>query len=98
MDEREKKIEDNPVFQKVTQERENFLDLPLFVEAELGRKMITLKDLLELNIGSIVELKQSAGESLNIFVNGSFLGNGEVTVIENTFGLRITEIYDPRKL
>ena len=72
MDEREKKIEDNPVFQKVAQEWENFLDLPLFVEAELGRKMITLKDLLELNIGSIVELKQSAGESLNIFVNGSF--------------------------
>ncbi len=98
MDEREKKIEDNPVFQKVAQEWENFLDLPLFVEAELGRKMITLKDLLELNIGSIVELKQSAGESLNIFVNGSFLGNGEVTVIENAFGLRITEIYDPRKL
>ena len=98
MDEREKKIEDNPVFQKVAQEWENFLDLPLFVEAELGRKMITLKDLLELNIGSIVELKQSAGESLNIFVNGSFLGNGEVTVIENTFGLRITEIYDHRKL
>ena len=60
MDEREKKIEDNPVFQKVAQEWENFLDLPLFVEAELGRKMITLKDLLELNIGSIVELKQSA--------------------------------------
>jgi len=94
----EKKIEDMPAFKKLAKEWEDFLDLKVTVFVELGRKKLTLRDFLELDVGSIVELKKSAGESMDIYVNGSYFGRGEVTVIENTFGLRITEIYDKREI
>ncbi len=95
---KEKKIEDFPAFKKIVEEWEDFLDLKLTVFVELGRKKITLREFLDLDVGSIVDLKKSAGESMDIYVNGSYFGKGEVTVIENTFGLRITEIYDKREL
>ncbi len=94
----EKKIEEFPAFKKLAEEWEDFLDLKVTVFVELGRKKITLREFLDLDVGSIVDLKKSAGESMDIYVNGSYFGKGEVTVIENTFGLRITEIYDRREL
>ncbi len=97
-DEKEEKIESNPVFQKAVEEMKDFLDLPVKFDVELGRRMMTLREFLSLDKGSIVELKKSAGENMEIYVNGSYFGKAEITVIEDTFGVRIIDINDPRKI
>lgn len=68
------------------------LDVPLSVTVELGRTKKSIKDILELTNGSIVELDKLAGEPVDIQVNGKFLAKGEVVVIDENFGVRITEI------
>ena len=71
------------------------LDVPLQVTVELGRTKKTIKDILELTNGSIVELDKLAGEPVDIMVNGKFLAKGEVVVIDENFGVRITDIVSP---
>ena len=71
------------------------LDVPLSVTVELGRTKKSIKDILELTNGSIVELEKLAGEPVDIQVNGKFLAKGEVVVIDENFGVRITEIASP---
>ena len=71
------------------------LDVPLSVTVELGRTNKSIKDILELTNGSIVELDRLAGEPVDINVNGKFLAKGEVVVIDENFGVRITEIASP---
>ena len=71
------------------------LDVPLSVTVELGRTNKSIKDILELTNGSIVELDKLAGEPVDINVNGKFLAKGEVVVIDENFGVRITEIASP---
>lgn len=71
------------------------LDVPLQVTVELGRTKKSIKEILELSNGSIVELDKLAGEPVEIQVNGHFLAKGEVVVIDENFGVRITEIATP---
>ncbi|MBQ6004972.1 MAG: flagellar motor switch phosphatase FliY [Selenomonadaceae bacterium] len=71
------------------------LDVPLQVTVELGRTKKTIKEILDLATGSIVELDKLAGEPVEIQVNGHFLAKGEVVVIDENFGVRITEIASP---
>jgi len=71
------------------------LDVPLQVTVELGRTRKSIKEILELSNGSIVELDKLAGEPVEIQVNGHFLAKGEVVVIDENFGVRITEIASP---
>jgi len=71
------------------------LDVPLQVTVELGRTKKTIKEILDLATGSIVELDKLAGEPVEIQVNGHFLAKGEVVVIDENFGVRITEIATP---
>ena len=71
------------------------LDVPLQVTVELGRTKKSIKEILELTTGSIVELDKLAGEPVEIQVNGHFLAKGEVVVIDENFGVRITEIASP---
>ncbi|MGP1407449.1 flagellar motor switch phosphatase FliY [Selenomonas sp.] len=71
------------------------LDVLLQVTVELGRTRKTIKDILELTNGSIVELDKLAGEPVDIMVNGKFLAKGEVVVIDENFGVRITDIVSP---
>ena len=71
------------------------LDVPLKVTVELGRTHKSIKEVLELTNGSIVELDKLAGEPVDIQVNGKFLAKGEVVVIDENFGVRITEIASP---
>ncbi len=71
------------------------LDVPLQVTVELGRTKKSIKEILELSTGSIVELDKLAGEPVEIQVNGHFLAKGEVVVIDENFGVRITEIASP---
>ena len=71
------------------------LDVPLQVTVELGRTKKTIKEILDLATGSIVELDKLAGEPVEIQVNGHYLAKGEVVVIDENFGVRITEIATP---
>ena len=73
------------------------LDVPLQVTVELGRTKKSIKDILEMTNGSIVELDKLAGEPVDIQVNGKFLAKGEVVVIDENFGVRITEIASPEE-
>ena len=71
------------------------LDVPLEVTVELGRTKKSIKDVLELTNGSIIELERLAGEPVDIMVNGKYLAKGEVVVIDENFGVRITDIASP---
>lgn len=68
------------------------LDLPLGVTVELGRTKKLLKEILEMNKGSIIELDKLVEEPVDILVNGNVVAKGEVVVIDENFGVRITEI------
>lgn len=71
------------------------LDIPLDITVELGRVRMLIKDVLELASGSIVELDRVAGEPIDVLVNGRLIARGEVVVIEDNFGIRLTEIISP---
>lgn len=68
------------------------LDIPLKVSVELGRTSMIIDKMLQLTQGSVVELEKAAGEAVEIYVNRKLLGKGEVIVINDRFGVRITEI------
>jgi len=71
------------------------LDVPLRVTVELGRARMLIKDVLNLCPGTIVELDKLAGEPVDILVNDRLLGRGEVVVVDEKFGVRVTEILAP---
>ncbi|HNW47139.1 MAG TPA: flagellar motor switch phosphatase FliY [Thermotogota bacterium] len=71
-------------------------DVPLEITVELGRSRLTLKEILDLSIGSIIELDKLTGEHVDILVNGKVIARGEVVVVEESFGVRVTEIVNPR--
>ncbi|MCC6729249.1 MAG: flagellar motor switch protein FliN [Chthonomonadales bacterium] len=71
------------------------MDIPLDVTVELGRVRMLIKDVLALSAGSIVELERVAGEPVDLLVNGRLVAKGEVVVIDDNFGIRITEIIGP---
>lgn len=73
------------------------MDLPLQVTVELGRTNKLIKDILEFGTGSIIELDKLAGEPVDILVNGKAIAKGEVVVIDESFGVRITDIIHPSK-
>lgn len=73
------------------------LDVPLEVTVELGRTRMLIKDILELGIGSVVELNKLAGESVEVFVNNKLIAKGEVVVIDENFAVRITNIINPQE-
>lgn len=71
------------------------LDIPLRVSVELGRTKIFVRDLLQLGQGSVVELAKFAGEPLELLVNEKLIARGEVVVVNEKFGLRLTDIISP---
>lgn len=76
-------------------ELDMILDIPVQLAVELGRTKITIKNLLQLAHGSVVELEAMAGEPLNVFVNGTLIAQGEVVVVNDKFGIRLTDIVTP---
>src|SRR5512137_2676948 len=73
------------------------LDVPLEVNVELGRTRMTIQDLLQLGPGSVIELDKVAGEALDILVNGQLVARGEAVVVNDKFGVRITDIVSPQE-
>ncbi len=71
------------------------LDIPLDVSAELGRTRLLINELLQLGQGSVIELNKLAGEPLEVFVNGKLVARGEAVVINEKFGIRLTDIISP---
>jgi flagellar motor switch protein FliN/FliY len=71
------------------------LDIPVSLEVQLGRTKIAIKNLLQLAQGSVVELDGLAGEPMNVLVNGCLIAQGEVVVVNDKFGIRLTDIITP---
>lgn len=72
------------------------LDVPMVVEAEMGRSNKTVNDILKVGEGSVVEFDREAGEPVELLVNGTLIARGEVVEIEGNYGVRITEICRPQ--
>ncbi|MGV8923909.1 MAG: flagellar motor switch protein FliN [Thermomonas sp.] len=71
------------------------LDVPVSLSLEVGRTRIPIRNLLQLNQGSVVELERAAGEPLDVYVNGTLIAQGEVVVINDRFGVRLTDVVSP---
>jgi flagellar motor switch protein FliN/FliY len=94
----------SPVFQKLTpggavadarNDIDLILDIPVQLTVELDRTKITIKNLLQLAQGSVVELDGLAGEPMDVLVNGCLIAQGEVVVVNDKFGIRLTDIVTP---
>ena len=68
------------------------LDVPVTISVEIGRSKIPVRNLIQLNQGSVVELDRMAGEPLDVLVNGSLIAHGEVVVVNDKFGVRLTDV------
>lgn len=71
------------------------LDLSVTLSMEVGRTQISIRDLLKLNQGSVIELDRLAGEPLDVMVNGTLVAHGEVVVVNEKFGIYLTDVVDP---
>ena len=81
-------ISDNPDLEVV-------LDIPVKIAMEVGSTQITIRNLLQLNQGSVIELERLAGEPLDVLVNGTLIAHGEVVVVNEKFGIRVTDVISP---
>jgi len=72
-----------------------FHDLPVTLSAQLDRKRVKLREVLDLGVESVLKLERSAGENVDLLMDGAVVGNGEVVVIEDAMGLRITDLTPP---
>ncbi|MEA1868300.1 MAG: flagellar motor switch protein FliN [Thermodesulfobacteriota bacterium] len=74
---------------------EVILDIPVTVSLEVGRTKMNIRNLLQLNRGSVVEMDRLAGQPMDVLVNGTLLAHGEVVVINERFGIRLTDVISP---
>lgn len=74
---------------------EVILDVPVSLSLEVGRAKISIRNLLQLNQGSVVELDRAAGEPLDVYVNGTLVAHGEVVTVNEKFGIRLTDVISP---
>ncbi len=71
------------------------LDIPVTLSMEIGRTEIPIHNLLQLNQGSVVELDRLAGEPMDVLINGTLIAHGEVVVVNEKFGIRLTDVISP---
>ncbi len=71
------------------------LDVPVTISMEIGRTKINIRNLLQLNQGSVIELDRFAGEPMDVLVNGTLIAHGEVVVVNDKFGIRLTDVISP---
>lgn len=81
-------VNDNP-------DLEVILDIPVNISMQVGATSISIRNLLQLNQGSVIELDRLAGEPLDVLVNGTLIAHGEVVVINEKFGIRLTDVVTP---
>jgi len=71
------------------------LEIPVTMSMEIGRTRVSIRNLLQLNQGSVVELDRLAGEPMDVLINGTLIAHGEVVVVNEKFGIRLTDIISP---
>lgn len=71
---------------------EQILDIPITLSVEIGKSRLSIRNLLQLNQGSVVELDRMAGEPLDVMINGTLVAHGEIVVINEKFGIRLTDV------
>lgn len=76
---------------------DRILDIPMQISVELGRTRMPVKDVIQLGQGSVIELSKMVGDHLEIFVNQKLIARGEVVVVNEKFGIRISEILSPQE-
>ena len=84
--------EDAPISAEERRKLDAMLDIPVTITMEVGRSQISIRNLLQLNQGSVVELDRIAGEPLDVLVNGTLIAHGEVVVVNDKFGIRLTDV------
>lgn len=84
-----------PVSRDDDQNMDMILDIPVTISMEIGRTKISIRNLLQLNQGSVVELDRLAGEPMDVLVNGTLVAHGEVVVVNEKFGIRLTDVVSP---
>ena len=84
--------DDTPLSAEEKRKLDTILDIPVTISMEVGRSQISIRNLLQLNQGSVVELDRVAGESLDVLVNGTLIAHGEVVVVNDKFGIRLTDV------
>jgi flagellar motor switch protein FliN/FliY len=90
-------LKPSPVESQQEKQIDLILDVPLLISVELGRKDLTIREILELSPGSLIELNQLAGEPVDLLINGKLFARGEVVVIDENFGIRVTHIISPQE-
>jgi flagellar motor switch protein FliN/FliY len=88
----ELKEEHAPITADEKRKLDTILDIPVTISMEVGRAKISIRNLLQLNQGSVVELERVAGEPLDVLVNGTLIAHGEVVVVNDKFGIRLTDV------
>lgn len=84
--------DDTPITGEEKRKLDAILDIPVTISMEVGRSNISIRNLLQLNQGSVVELDRVAGEALDVLVNGTLIAHGEVVVVNDKFGIRLTDV------
>ncbi len=84
--------ESAPITAEERRKLDTILDIPVTISMEVGRSQISIRNLLQLNQGSVVELDRVAGEPLDVLVNGTLIAHGEVVVVNDKFGIRLTDV------
>ncbi|MBB1318202.1 flagellar motor switch protein FliN [Shewanella sp. SR43-4] len=84
--------ESKPISKEEAAKLDGILDIPVTISMEVGRSFISIRNLLQLNQGSVVELDRVAGEPLDVMVNGTLIAHGEVVVVNDKFGIRLTDV------
>jgi len=85
-------LTDQPITGEQQRKLDTILDIPVTISMEVGRSLISIRNLLQLNQGSVVELDRVAGEPLDVLVNGTLIAHGEVVVVNDKFGIRLTDV------
>ncbi len=88
-------LDENESYQHVDVNLDVVLDIPVTIAMEIGRTKISIRNLLQLNQGSVVELDRLAGEPMDVLVNGTLVAHGEVVVVNEKFGIRLTDVISP---
>ena len=83
---------------KIIGELDSLLDIPLTLSAELGRTQMTVREIMQLQFGSVLELSKLVGEPMEIHINKLLTARGETVVVNERFGIRVTDVIDPLEI
>ena len=101
MKEKDKQLSPEEIEEKIKElipDYENLIDTEVVFESDLGRVEMTLREILNLQKGSVIDLKKPAGESAEVYINGRIIGKGEVMVYEKNLAIRLNEVLEANSL